>query len=284
MATQMRLISEEEYQKYIKFRNEQLNLNKDTKDNLKLLESDLPEEIKLNIYSKKLQSLNKKNMEEDKVNEKQENITPVPEKEEKSIQVESFNLNKKDQGTQIHSTLKMIENDSSFLTDFGDQAKEHGIMLLTLFRNNPSVISWNSLGNISFNLRSPDYRTDIGELLSYCLRRMRNVNTPPGLTRFYAALDYLKVSPYILTSPAKEQYIKFREDAARHVMLREMPPSGSTRGTTTPRSVTETARQLFPRSFADSVRTGSPSHTPHTAAQRDSLRNFEAMDQDDTLT
>lgn len=121
-----------------------------------------------------------------------------------------------DISTQFSGVFKIRPQELGFLdTWISEVARTNAVFLLTLFKNFPQYIKWNSNGNVSFGGQPYDSRTNIVDLLEYCLRRKSKVNTPPGLTRFFQTCEILHVSPAMFTSPAKEYYQQVYNDPSK---------------------------------------------------------------------
>lgn len=223
MANQMRMIPEDEYQRYMKYKSSLLNTGEKMKMHF-LNDPNIPENMKVELYAKSQRRLmNKEDMLAESIDvpeasfkkpktlpassetgEKRNNsikaVTPIEPKvelESRGTFTDPVWINRRifqenepaevtHQAVQTHSTaLRATSGDLEFLDGWkGDAARQNATMLLSVFRNFPKLIRWNKQGHCSFYNEEIHPEINLFEILEFCLRSRKKVSPPLGLDIF----------------------------------------------------------------------------------------------------
>jgi len=214
MAKEMRLIPEDEYQRLMKIKatciHDTSSPQKTFDERLLFLEdSKIPDDIKVDLLS---------NFEKRRA---RNNISGKPPKDEteETTKTESPKVEKskpklvRDASTHASRISTLNDVDLSLITrDFTDQARSHAKLVLTLFKNNPSVMKWNKTGAVSFFNYEFDDSINVTDLLSYAFRHV-TMPMPIGFNRFMKACSYVEFPHSMFTPRAKLIYSQFLKDS-----------------------------------------------------------------------
>lgn len=226
MAKQMRLISESEYQMFLKCKGLNTNGSYDNiNENLSLLTNPkLPEDIKLGLYSSVTNKQRKRFVEglevqnetqKPKASKTNNDVNGVKNESNPTTSFNQMASQTEQPITNPYASISKVE-EQTYLSGMLEHTmgRINGIHLLSILKNNPSLFKWNSHGQISFMNNPYDKRTNLKNIFTYLFRTVKVLSVPPGITRTYQILAMLKVSPgIIMNSDARKDYSNFYVDA-----------------------------------------------------------------------
>lgn len=193
MARRMKLVSEAEYEKLFSTRTNSLPiprskatfLESERKATQILDLSTLPDDIKLALYSSVVKNLNEK-LSELHTEEKNVHVSNFP-KQADNIQVPNTSESPQEINTYDQYLIDAIPE------TFRPAAQK----LIQFLKVAPGLISWNALGQCSFDGLEAE-GSNLVDLLSFTLRPNLNVGEPAGAKRFMYVLKVLGVPLSIL--------------------------------------------------------------------------------------
>lgn len=200
MAKRLRLIPQHEWEEFMQCKRERKNTEPET-DDLKLLKDKrIPADIKLSLYGQ---------------NNKRKIVRVKPTKDVSLIQEEPQAKIMKHQlvaqatkqfQTELEKPPRQEDVPEDELSLFMEQANiirntrawQHSVLLLTIFKNNPKIIKWNSKGELSFGSGPFIPGTNIAEVLAALFRSIHIKNEPKAFHRVLFVMKYFKIPPYLI--------------------------------------------------------------------------------------
>ena len=208
MAKPMRLITEAEYNKLTELRRRTLPyVGKDStyfdKKNQAqeiLYKNHLPDDIKLELFSNCMKSATKSLSD---LLEKPINIQKVREK-----------LNKQTNALKLPDQLEEeTEIDSTIISQLPSSIQNKARIILTAFRKQPNLISWNQDAIIYFQGKE-EPGSNMVDILQYMTRTLKKMTPPIGINRCLMIAKVCNVPTSILAPHLREDF-KGTEDNIR---------------------------------------------------------------------
>lgn len=199
MPKRLRLIPQHEWELFMKCKSE---LNSDTQsDNLKLLnDPNLPPDIKLSLYNQDT----KRKFQAVKPVTGSKEISTSPEPANKiprhHIIASETKQNQFDASTSVHDQVTEEEIEK-FITSSNIQVNSrtyhHALHFLTILKNSPKLVAWNSKGQISFSQGELIPGTSIKDVV---IRLFRNIHYPEPVAfqRILHVMKFLKIPPNLI--------------------------------------------------------------------------------------
>lgn len=209
----MRLISEDEYQTFLRCKAEREQNEDESSMELSVLNNQqIPDDIKLQIYEKNTKR--KKPKFEDNPPTSVPVVAKPKTEDNKETSDETFTTFSQTYAPDVsHKKLDDVE-ERNFLMDLADGSigRMNAIHLLTIFKNYPEILSWNRKGNLSFFQNPYDPRTNIRKLVKFLFKQTQQA-VPPGLTRLFRAMSYLRITGMIImNAEARKEYLDFYDN------------------------------------------------------------------------
>lgn len=211
----MRIVSEEEYNQLEKQRKPidfAQNHFLDDKGNQvsDLLQSDIPEDIKLQMYSSLMKGFSSKLKD---MIEKPISVKLSVDKKQKTIE-DSNKLEESESAipSSINSTpvsspekTTLGKKDITFIKDMPLTLNTKAYNIMGFLKCHPELIKWGKDGRVTFWGNEFEPNSNIGDLMSYSLRDLKWTKNPPGINRFIRVLKMLNL-------PATNFSTKVRSD------------------------------------------------------------------------
>lgn len=194
MSKRMKVISEEEYLRLINYRKP--NILPDTGEKLAffnqqskaehILNENVPDDIKVQLYS---QYQNARNSKLDKITRKK------PEA-------------KLDLHTKVDTDIEneLNKTDQLLLNGLPVSLRWKGSFLLNVLKRFPQYLTWNEKGQCNFFKDGIDPKTNITDLIRFCISGLRWTKAlPVGINRFLFALKIINVPTSILSTQLRTE-------------------------------------------------------------------------------
>jgi len=235
MAKEMRLVSEEEYQRLLKQGStNSVKSQKNTNNGLEgfslLDDVNVPDDIKVHLYSSLLRKILFELQSEDALKQKIDDKASSGKLKVSDKEVQTSTPQVRDVAVTATTFNLLTDRDLSFIgKDFADTARSHAKLVLSIFKNNPALMKWNLNGEVSFFNNKFEPATNLNDLLSYAFRHVQ-MPIPPGFNRFMKACSYIEFPSAMLVPRAKVVYDKFMKDPEKTIQCSPNTVSDSALG------------------------------------------------------
>lgn len=162
-----------------------------------LNDTDIPDDIKVQLYSQMTNSINKK------INQM---FSPIS-KKEKVTDKEKETVRKEPSSTSS-SPIKSYPSqaDRNLLEKLPIKFRPHALTIMNTLKPYPSLIKWNKKGTVTFFGSELVEGSNIIDLLSYVLRNLKWSKDPPGINRFLATCKLLNVPTSLLSAAIRKDW------------------------------------------------------------------------------
>lgn len=206
MAKRLRLIPQHEWESYMRYKSEKRG--EPESENTKLLKNPhLPPDIKLSLYSQntKRKIPVARRMESSKVDKEQDDLglhdteleVKIPRHQLVAMQTKHFQTDPTPAVNHLTSEEieKFIESANLVVNSRGYQ---NAVSFLTMLKNYPSLVKWNTDGELSYRQGEYIPGTSIKVIVEQLFRNLKYHEEPLTLHRMFAVMKFLKISPIII--------------------------------------------------------------------------------------
>jgi hypothetical protein len=197
MSKRMRVVSEEEFGRLNKLRKPVEHANThfltDKADEVsEVLHSNIPEDIKLQLYSSLMKHVTHKLREIiDKPINVNMSINHKANPKDKTKPV----LRRDSSSESIKTTESEAQvNDAQFLIGLPRTKRRMGEQLLKLLRRRRDLIKWDNEGRVTFFKDEFEPLSNIKDLMFFAIRNLKHETKPSGINRFLSICDMANVS------------------------------------------------------------------------------------------
>lgn len=219
MSKKMRIVSEDEYALLLK-KNQPVEHAKSHflvdkgEEASKLLDSKIPDDIKIQLYSSVMSHVNQQLQEilNKPISIKlsgSEDWNILPQHTVSNVQADSVTPFSTPQSTPNSSPGKSLLNskDVSFLKDFPSSLSNKAYNLLGFLKCHPEVISWDKTGRVTFFGNEFEQDSNIKDLMDYSIRDIQFKKNPPGINRFIKVCKMLNVPATVFSSKVRNDML-----------------------------------------------------------------------------
>lgn len=163
-----------------------------------LNDSSIPSDIKLQLYSSALNSMNDKLEEILNKPVKADIVSDAPKIKQK---LGHSNVIKK-----VQSSIILDSTDLTFIQSLPPTCRNNASLVISILKPHPKLIKWDEKGEVTFFDSETVDGSNITDLINYAIRNLKWTKDPPGINRFLAVCKMLNVPTAILSNSVKNDW------------------------------------------------------------------------------